>query len=205
MSEEKKWDSSFLKIVSHPFRHDIDQMLDQGCSAKEVAKFLWKQAEEEGYTPGKSCPLTVSDTSLSTYVKARDRARAEGKLAASKAEEFKNQRIRTAVDRRKEALEVLDRVVEKGAETLENSGSIGPQTMMQGIQLREQLGQAQRIEVEMSAEVAMVLRQVIQVVIQEVPPNLRLIIADRLRQLPVLQQLQLVAPPVTLEALPGGV
>lgn len=191
---ESECRSKFPKIWNHPNRGHIEKMVDEGVPAIEIANWTRELSIEKGIKPGNTSNISVSYQVLLAYIKLRNQfsPKVDAPLPSKASEEV--QRLeRTAEDRKREAIDLLDRVITRCLEQLESGERVTLQNALQAIQLREQINTGNRIEVSLSIEVKHVMSQIIHVVNQVVSPEQRTQIAGLIGSLPALKAIE-VAP-----------
>lgn len=196
LDEKREYESEcarlFPKIWSHPHRKQIEEMVDNGVSAPQVSQWTYELSRERGIEPGNASNLSISYPVLSSYVKFRKefspKDQGSRELPVQAAEQ-KQTIERDAATKKAEAVDLLDRVIDKALQQLESGERVTLQNALQAITIRQQLEEGRKVEVVLSVEVRTVVQQIIEVVIQTIPGDLRMKVAEAIRRVPALRQI----------------
>lgn len=186
---EAEFAKKFPKLASHEFRGKIIQMVEEGVAAERISAWTYDLSRERGVEPGTKSPFSVSVPTMTWFARwwregqAKERP-VEGPRPAPSALAASEELLLSASEKRDRAIGLLDRVIQKAEQTLEQQERVTIQTAMQAMAMREQLESQKELKIEFSIEVRTILAQIVQIVNEECDVDTRLRVAERLERLP---------------------
>jgi hypothetical protein len=195
--QQAEFTKRFGKIFRHEERDRIIEMLEAGVAGEKVATWTYDLSKEHGVPPGTKSPFSISIPTMCWFARWwRDLGRASGKEVEKPREAVESKYksdvlLMTAEQKKRQATQLLDEVIDKALHTLQSQEKVSVQTAMQAIQLRQSLDSQQDSVVEFSVEVRTVLAQIVQIVNEECPNEIRIRIAERLERLPTFKKTML--------------
>jgi hypothetical protein len=195
----------FPKVWKHEYREALERMVDEGLDAQKIVNWTYKLSEEKGFKPGNGSPISVSHPVIQAFVQFRkpyslslrlkrveeEKARKEAdEREEAEKKERESKLNRDQIAKKEEALRLLDLVIEKSLRQLEAGERVTLNQALQAINIRHQLEEGRKVEVVLSIEVKTVVQQLITIINQSIPPELRLNIAEKIRKMPALRQIE---------------
>lgn len=185
---ERECKNKFPKIWRHSHRDELERMVDAGVLPGKISEWTYTLSREKGIDPGNASPISISYLVMCQFVKFRKEYVHQTDLPVPDESASLARALRkTAEERKVEALATLDKIIEKGLKQLEAGEKVSQQTVLQALQLRQQLETGTRIEVTLSVEVRTIIQQIVQVVNRHVDSATRVTIAQEVARLPALR------------------
>lgn len=161
----------YPKIARHPRREEIIRLAENQTAGDRIAAMTYEWSREVGIEPGSTSPYSVSTPTMISFVKwwrEKNALTALSVMPVGAQQIVADLAVRTdhnAVTRKRQTLDLLDRVVQKFGQQLESQQGLSIQTALQAMALRDQLeSQERQVVVTMDAAVEQVVMELLNIV-----------------------------------------